>query len=219
MCGRGIGSGGVDGNAACGRRHSDVFPKHAGKHWNVFGPSAFYSRQRCHQGSHHSHRRYARTVTFTPGSGQTTIGAPVAINVNGSYVASGTDPLAPSNPCQSAATPANTHCAPGGTNNLGTFTTETGAGTPASITITLTAAGSTTWASAADVLTPTTGAAGIYGHGFQAFAEHGLGSTSGQYAGFYSIPGPIVGAGLPGLIAAAAGLVALARRRRANALA
>jgi hypothetical protein len=39
-------------------------------------------------------------------------------------------------------------------------------------------------------------------------------AASGIPTQFSSVPGPIVGAGLPGLISACIGLVALAKRRR-----
>jgi hypothetical protein len=75
-----------------------------------------------------------------------------------------------------------------------------------------------TWASASNVLTPNASSFGAEAAA-HIFVCSGTGTacTTGTDAlatGFASTPGPILGGGLPGLVMACSGLVALARRRR-----
>jgi len=59
----------------------------------------------------------------------------------------------------------------------------------------------------------------VLGSGFYYVEFTGIGSGTSGYAGnvsTFAVPGPAAGAGIPGLIAACVGLVALVRRRRAR---
>lgn len=127
------------------------------------------------------------TVTFTAPSG--TIDAPVLINASGAVEASSaTESLAPSSPCTVGVTIAGvSSCAAGSEDHFGTMNIETGsAGGKSTITITLTAESTNSWADAAAVLKPTTGYGAAYSQGFEA-VEGG-----NQYAGYYSgtVPEP-----------------------------
>lgn len=139
------------------------------------------------------------TVEFFAPTAGGTINAPVLINVNGIFTAtSSTDGLAPTDPCGFGYTA----CAPGSEDSFGTMDVETGSGQGHStITIGLTAANGNSWASAANVLTPTTGHGSQYSQGFEAVEGGGT-----QYAGYdtpSAVPEPasiaLLGSGLLGL--------------------
>jgi hypothetical protein len=69
------------------------------------------------------------------------------------------------------------------------------------------------WANAASVLTTNSDGFAAYAHIFVT-GSPAVQSAGAIATGFAAVPGPIVGAGLPGLVMACGGLLALARRRR-----
>ncbi len=96
--------------------------------------------------------------------------------------------------------------------HFGNMNVWTGAVKSGTVTFTLTAADSYFWTNAADVLTPTTGYGAAYSHGFEAV-------TASQYAGYYTpVPAPLIGHGVPGILAVAgvlfgAGLIKRGKKR------
>jgi hypothetical protein len=167
------------------------------------------------------------TITFTAPSG-VTFEAPLELNINGDYSATSSLGITTQ----------------GSEDTYGVTSLETGSSSSiTSATITLTAEGGNTWASAANVLTPTcpvevatpscvvgyndpssenqagnsTGYGSQYPAGLEAVvAENSY--TGHQSAGYYATPAPSIGYGVPGILAVAgvlfgAGLMKRGRKR------
>jgi len=113
-------------------------------------------------------------------NGTTNVPAPTFINVNGTFSAT----VSVAGGVTGAGSP---------TGDWGTFDESNSANTAGTITYTLTATGSNFWTDAADVLTPTTGFAAAYSHGFEAATST---TGTGKFAGYYSAPAPLIGHGL-----------------------
>lgn len=160
-------------------------------------------------------------VTFTAptmGTNAGVLDTPVELNVSGNFVATTTIPLAggtgTGKTCGiGAGNTGSGTCTTGAEDGFGVMDLETSSvSTGSPFTIDLTAG---TWANAAAVLTPTTLPAGsTYPQGFEAEVSYAK-----QVAGFSTVPAPLIGHGLPEILAVAgvlfgAGLLERSRKRR-----
>jgi hypothetical protein len=135
--------------------------------------------------------------------------APVEINVSGAFEAQSSEGLAAASPCvgNGAVVSGVSTCVTGGSGaaTFGTMSLETGAASHPTITITLAAEGTNTWADALSVLAPDS-------KGFEALVANGTGIQDGGFATPLPATLPLFVSGIGGL-----GLLGWRRKRKAQA--